>query len=154
MSGKTILMPLAVRHRTCFNLLFTSNWMESWYSLEPSKEGMFFHPAYRKRSDGMCRFLCSASAYQPPTVGEQYFRGRNSDRKGAKSHAVRRVRQTSKSGLAGVFWAPTSVSECASKNSFYICIVIPTRKDSSPGTRSRSPPWLSMIFRTEESPIP
>ena len=50
----------------------------------------------------MCRFLCSASAYQPPTVGEQYFRGRNSDRKGAKSHAVRRVRQTSKSGLAGV----------------------------------------------------
>ena len=95
--------------------------------------GHFFHPAYRKRSDGMCRFLCSASAYQPPTVGEQYFRGRNSDRKGAKSHAV---------------------SECASKNSFYICIVIPTRKDSSPGTRSRSPPWLSMIFRTEESPIP
>lgn len=46
------------------------------------------------------------------------------------------------------------LSECASKNSFYICIVIPTRKDSSPGTRSRSPPWLSMIFRTEESPIP
>ena len=44
--------------------------------------------------------------------------------------------------------------ECASKNSFYICIVIPTRKDSSPGTRSRSPPWPSMIFRTEESPIP
>ena len=40
------------------------------------------------------------------------------------------------------------------KNSFYICIVIPTRKDSSPGTRSRSPPWPSMIFRTEESPIP
>lgn len=54
----------------------------------------------------MCRFLCSASAYQPPTVGEQYFRGRNSDRKGAKSHAVRRVRQTSKSGLAGVFGDP------------------------------------------------
>ena len=46
------------------------------------------------------------------------------------------------------------LSECASKNSFYICIVIPARKDSSPGTRSRSPPWLSMIFRTEESPIP
>lgn len=46
------------------------------------------------------------------------------------------------------------LSECASKNSFYICIVIPTRKDSSPGTRSRSPPWPSMIFRTEESPIP
>lgn len=66
----------------------------------------FFHPAYRKRSDGMCRFLCSASAYQPPTVGEQYFRGRNSDRKGAKSHAVRRVRQTSKSGLTGVWGGP------------------------------------------------
>ena len=46
------------------------------------------------------------------------------------------------------------LSECTSKNSFYICIVIPTRKDSSPGTRSRSPPWPSMIFRTEESPIP
>ena len=38
----------------------------------------------------MCRFLCSASAYQPPTVGEQYFRGRNSDRKGAKSHTVKK----------------------------------------------------------------
>ena len=184
-------MPLAVRHRTCFNLLFTSNWMESWYSLEPSKEGMFFHPAYRKRSDGMCRFLCSASAYQPPTVGEQYFRGRNSDRKGAKSHAVRRVRLDAKAASPGLGVAPTSVSEnpkgifryiarlrypesgiphtlraksihqvlpmlseCASKNSFYICIVTPTRKDSSPGTRSRSPPWPSMIFRTEESPIP
>lgn len=46
------------------------------------------------------------SAYQPPTVGEQYFRGRNSDRKGAKSHAVRRVRQTSKSGLAGGWGGP------------------------------------------------
>ena len=46
------------------------------------------------------------------------------------------------------------LSECASKNSFYICIVIPARKDFSPGTRSRSPPWPSMIFRTEESPIP
>lgn len=46
------------------------------------------------------------------------------------------------------------LSECDSKNSFYICIVIPARKDSSPGTRSRSPPWPSMIFRTEESPIP
>ena len=42
------------------------------------------------------------------------------------------------------------LSECASKNSFYICIVIPARKDFSPGTRSRSPPWLSMIFRTEK----
>ena len=49
---------------------------------------------------------------------------------------------------------PTMLFECASKNSFYICIVIPARKDSSPGTRSRSPPWPSMIFRTEESPIP
>ena len=49
---------------------------------------------------------------------------------------------------------PTMLFECASKNSFYICIVIPTRKDFSPGTRSRSPPWPSMIFRTEESPIP
>jgi hypothetical protein len=37
---------------------------------------------------------------------KQYFRGRNSDRKGAKSHAVRRVRQTSKSGLAGVWGGP------------------------------------------------
>ena len=85
---------------------------------------------------------------------KQYFRGRNSDRKGAKSHAVRRVRQTSKSGLAGGWGGPNERIECASKNSFYICIVIPTRKDSSPGIRSRSPPWPSMIFRTEESPIP
>lgn len=30
----------------------------------------------------------------------------NSDRKGAKSHAVRRVRQTSKSGLAGGWGGP------------------------------------------------
>ena len=34
---------------------------------------------------------------------KQYFRGRNSDRKGAKSHAVRRVRQTSKSGQSGAW---------------------------------------------------
>ena len=32
---------------------------------QTSKEEMFFHPAYRKRSDGMCRFLCFASAYHP-----------------------------------------------------------------------------------------
>ena len=68
------------------------------------------------------------------------------------------VQVSRKAGFFQFKKAPQAVlpmlSECASKNSFYICIVIPTRKDSSPGTRSRSPPWPSMIFRTEESPIP
>ena len=68
------------------------------------------------------------------------------------------VQVSRKAGFFQFKKAPQAVlpmlSECASKNSFYICIVIPARKDSSPGTRSRSPPWLSMIFRTEESPIP
>ena len=68
------------------------------------------------------------------------------------------VQVSRKAGFFQFKKAPQAVlpmlSECSSENSFYICIVIPARKDSSPGTRSRSPPWLSMIFRTEESPIP
>lgn len=70
------------------------------------------------------------------------------------SPTVSRIRDTPPLQAKSIHQVLPMLSECASKNSFYICIVIPTRKDSSPGTRSRSPPWPSMIFRTEESPIP
>ena len=155
-----------------------------WYSLEPSKEGVFFSSRIQKKvgryvhvtppkrvasSFGRGYKIFEPITYQPPS----FLRGCAGTATGGSEKATPQACSTGrksgqsgarlrypKSGIPHILRAKSihqvlpMLSECDSKNSFYICIVIPARKDSSPGTRSRSPPWPSMIFRTEESPIP